>query len=467
MQVTEKTNEALKRDYQIVVAAADIDSKVKTRLSEVGKQARIPGFRPGKIPMAILKQRFGQSVMAEVLESAVRDSSAKVLEERGLRPAGQPKIEITSFDDGKDLAYDMAVELLPDISVMDLAKLELVRLKAQVADADLDGAMERLAAAHKNFEPVVRKRAAKSGEVAVIDFEGRRDGVLFDGGTATDFELELGSNSLIPGFEDQVIGHKVGDKFDVNVTFPDDYNVEDLAGKDVVFACEFKELREPTETKVDDDLAKAAGLEGLDALKDAVREQMTREYAQASRSKLKRELLDKLEAGHDFEAPEGMLTAEFDSIWAQIEEAKKKDQLDPEDAAKDEDALKEQYREIAGRRVRLGLVLSAIGEANSITVSQEELNRAMMEEARKYPGEEQKVIDFFRANAQARASLQAPVFEDKVVDFIVEMAQVSETEVSSEELLKPVDEEGEAEVAKPTKKAKKKAAPTKAKKSNS
>lgn len=467
MQVIEKTNEGLKRDYQIVVAAADIDSKVQTRLSEVGQQARIPGFRPGKVPMAILKQRFGSSVMAEVLESAVRDSSAKVLEERGLRPAGQPKIEITAFDDGKDLEYKMAVELLPDISVMDLATLKLSRLKAEVTDLDLDRAMERLAAAHKKFERVARKRAAKSGELAVIDFEGRRDGVLFDGGTATDFELELGSNSLIPGFEDQVIGQKAGDKFDVNVTFPDDYNVKDLAGKDVVFACEFKELRERVETEIDDELAKAAGLEGLDALKEAVREQIGREYGQASRAKLKRELLDKLEEGHEFEAPEGMLTAEFDSIWAQIEEAKKKDQLDAEDAAKSEDDLKAQYQDIAGRRVRLGLILSAIGEANEITVSQEELNRAMMEEARKYPGEEQKVIDFFRSNPQARASLQAPVFEDKVVDFIVEMAQVSDTDVSSEELLKPVDEEDEAEVDKPAKKTKKKAATPKAKKSES
>lgn len=467
MQVTEKSNEGLKRDYQIVVAAADIDSKVQERLSEVGQQARIPGFRPGKIPMTILKQRFGSSVTAEVLEGTVRDTSAKLLEERGLRPAGQPKIEITSFDDGKDLEYDMSVELLPDITLMDLSKLELVRLKAEVTDKDLDEALGRLATAHKVYEPVAKKRAAKSGELAVIDFEGRLDGETFDGGTAADFELELGSNSLIPGFEDQVIGQKAGDKFDVNVTFPEDYNVEKLAGKDVVFACEFKELRERIETKVDDELAKAAGLEGLDALKDAVREQMGREYGQASRGKLKRDLLDRLEAAHEFEAPESMLDAEFDSIWAQIEEAKKKDQLDPEDAAKDEEELKTQYREIAGRRVRLGLILSAVGEGNDITVSQEELNRAMMEEARKYPGEEQKVIDFFRSNPQARASLQAPVFEDKVVDFIVEMAQVSETEVTSEDLLKPIDEEGETEAAEPKKTAKKKASKPKAKKSSS
>ncbi len=467
MQVTEKSNEGLKRGYQIVVAAADIDSKVQTRLSEVGQKARIPGFRPGKIPMAILKQRFGSSVMAEVLEGTVRDSSAKLLEERGLRPAGQPKIEITSFDDGKDLEYDLSVELLPDITVMDLSSLKLERLKAEVTDADLEKALGRLASAHKAYEPVANERAAKSGELAVIDFEGRLNGEAFDGGAATDFELELGSNSLIPGFEEQVIGHKAGDKFDVNVTFPEDYTVKKLASKDVVFSCEFKELRERVETKVDDDLAKAAGLEGLDALKNAVREQMSREYAQTSRGKLKRDLLDKLEAGHELEAPEGMLEAEFESIWAQIEEAKKKGQLDAEDAAKDEDELKAQYRKIAGRRVRLGLVLSAIGEANDISVSQEELNRAMMEEARKYPGEEQKVIDFFRSNPQARAGLQAPVFEDKVVDFIVEMAQVSDTEVTAEILLKPMDEEGEADADKPKKTAKKKASKTKAKKSGS
>ncbi len=464
MQVTEKTNEGLKRDYKIVVAAADINSKVQTKLSEVGQKARIPGFRPGKIPMTILKQRFGSSVMAEVLEGTVRDSSSKVLEERGLRPAGQPKIEITAFDDGKDLEYDMSVELLPEIDLMDLSKLELARLKADVTDADLEQALERLAAAHKPSEPVTKKRAAKSGDIAVIDFEGQVDGETFDGGAATDFHLELGSGNLIPGFEDQVSGHEVGDKFDVNVTFPDDYNVEKLRSKDAVFACEMKELREPAEAKVDDDLAKAAGLEGLAALKDAVREQMSREYGQASRSKIKRQLLDKLEEAHAFEAPESMVEAEFESIWKQIEEAKEKGQLDADDAAKDDDALKTQYREIALRRVRLGLILSAIGDGNSITVSQEELNRALMEEARKYPGQEQEVIEFFRSNPQARASLQAPVFEDKVVDFIVEMAQVDERDVSAEELLQPMDEDGESDAAEPKKKPKKKAAASKSKK---
>ena len=465
MQVTETNAEGLKRDFKIVVAAADIASRVNDKLTEVGQKARLPGFRPGKIPMPILKQRFGGSVLGEVLEGTVRDTMAEVLRERELRPAVQPKVEVTAFDEGKDLEFDLSVELLPEVAVGDLGKIKLERLKAEVGDADIDKALEGLASQQKRSEPVAKPRKAKKGDVAVIDFEGRVGGETFDGGSASDFHIELGSGTFIAGFEDQVIGQTPGDdSFDVNVTFPDDYGVADLAGKDAVFGCTLKELRTPIDAVVDEELAKQVGLESLDELRKAMSEQLEQQYANVTRAKIKRQVLDALEADYKFDLPPSMVDAEFEAIWQQLEAAKEKGQLDEDDVGKSDDELKEQYRSIAERRVRLGLVISAIGEANKLEVTQEEVNRAIMEEARRHPGQEQQVIELFRDNAQARANIQAPVFEDKVVNFIVEMADVTDRAVDSEELLKPIDDDAEA-AAKPAPKkraAKKKSTAKKA-----
>lgn len=463
MQVTETNAEGLKRDFKVVVAASDIETRVNDKLTEVGQKARLPGFRPGKIPMPILKKRFGGSVLGEVLEGTVRDSMAEVLRERSLRPAVQPKVEVTAFDEGKDLEFDISVELLPEVNLSDLSKIKLERLKADVGDADIDQALEGLASQQKRSEPIAKARKAKSGDVAVIDFEGRVGGETFDGGSASDFHIELGSGTFIAGFEDQVIGHTPGDdSFDVSVTFPADYGVDDLAGKDAVFTCTLKELRTPVEGVIDEELAKQVGLESLDDLKKAMGEQLEQQYANVARAKVKRQVLDSLEAGHKFDLPPSMVDAEFEAIWQQLESAKEKGQLDEDDVGKSDDELKDQYRTIAERRVRLGLVISAIGEANKLEVTQEEVNRAIMEEARRHPGQEQQVIELFRNNAQARANIQAPVFEDKVVNFIIEMADVNDVSVSSEELLKPMEEDGEGEEKPaPKKRASKKASASK------
>lgn len=463
MQVTETKNEGLTRDYKVVVAAADITARVTDRLTELGQKARIPGFRPGKIPMTVLSQRFKGSVMGEVLEGTVRDSMAELLRERELRPAVQPKVEVTAFDEGKDLEFDLSVELLPEIEIGDLAKIKLEKLKTEVAEAELTKALEGLAGQQKRSEPVARKRKAKAGDIAVIDFVGEIGGKAFDGGTASDFQIELGSGTFIAGFEDQVVGQTPGEEsFAVNVAFPGDYTVAELAGKDAVFTCTLKELRTPVPAAVDEDLAKAVGLESLDELKAAMKDQLGQQYENVAQTKMKRQVLDALEVDHNFDVPPTMVESEFDAIWKQLEAAKEAGKLDDDDKGKSDDELKEQYRLIAQRRVRLGLVISAIGQENKLEVTQEEVNRAIMEEARRHPGQEQKVIDLFRDSAEARANIQAPVFEDKVVKFIVEMADVAERKVSAEELLKPMDEDSDAGPAAKTKKPAKKRAAKKA-----
>lgn len=446
MQVTETNTEGLQHDFKVVIAASEIEQKVDDRLNDVGKDIRLPGFRPGKVPMNILKQRFGASVMGEVLDQTVRDSSVSLLEERGLRPAGQPKIEVTSFDEGKDLEYDLSVEVLPEIEIMDLATIELERLAVEVGDEELGQALGNLAEQRKTSEPIKGKRMSKKGDVVAIDFSGSIDGELFDGGAGTDYPLELGSNSFIPGFEEQLVGVKAGESKNVEVDFPEDYGAADLAGKKAVFACTVKEIRESQVPEIDEEFATAMGLDNLEALNEAIREQIGSEYGQAARDHMKRKLLDILADGHHFVVPEGMVDGEFEGIWKQLEEARERGQLDEDDKAKSDDELKEQYRGIALRRVRLGLLLSDVGEKNGLTVTQEEINRAIMQQARQMPGQEQQVIEYFRENPEAQQSLQAPIFEDKVVDFIFEMAKITERTVSVDELTAAVSgEEAAAE----------------------
>ena len=444
MQVTETNAAGLQHDFKVVIAAADIAQKVDTRLADVAKDVRLPGFRPGKVPMKILKQRFGGSVLGEVLDQTIRESSASLLDERGLRPAGQPKIEITSFDEGKDLEFDISVEVLPDVEVMDLSTIELERLKVETGAEEIDAALQRIAEQRKTSEPITGKRMSKKGDIVVIDFVGSIDGTPFDGGKADDYPLELGSSSFIPGFEDQLVGVKAGESKDVEVDFPADYGAAELAGKKAVFACTVKEIREPKLPEIDDAFASEMGFDNLDALKTAISEQIGGEYAQVARDAMKRKLLDILADSHDFEVPPGMVDSEFEGIWKQVEQARENGQLDEDDKARSEDELRQQYRDIAVRRVRLGLLLSTVGEKNGLTVSQEEVNRAIMQQARQMPGQEQQVIEFFRNNEDAQRSLQAPIFEDKVVDFIVEMAKVAERTVSVDELTAAVSGDAEA-----------------------
>ena len=441
MQVTQLQSDGLKREFKVVIAASDIQSKVSDRLQEIGKTVRLPGFRPGTVPMPILKQRYGQAVVGEVLERAVSDSSQQAMTERGLRPAMSPKVDITAFGENKDLEYTMAVELLPEIKPVDFATLDLERLKIETSDGDVDKALERIADQNKKTEKTGDDRPTKKGDIAVIDFVGTIDGTAFPGGSAKDHRLELGSGQFIPGFEDQLVGAKMGEHRDVKVTFPADYGSKDLSGKEAVFAVDVKEIHEAKQVPVSEDLAKSIGFEGLDQLKKAVRDQIERDYGQATRARLKRQLLDKLAEKHDFAVPQGMVDLEFEAIWKNVEEERKRGVDDPTIAGKSDDELKTEFRPIAERRVRLGLLLSEVGRVNNIQVTQDEINRALLDQARRFPGQEKKVIEYFRSNPEALGQLRAPLFEDKVIDFIVELAKVKERGVNVEDFNKLNEDE--------------------------
>lgn len=435
MQVTETTAEGLKREYRISIPATDIDGKVTSKLTEVGKDLQIPGFRRGKAPLPVLKMRLGKSVLGEVLEEALQESVARTLEDKDLKPAMQPNIEIGDYKDGGDLEYTMSLEILPEFAVMDLASIELERLRIPVADEIVDRAVASFAESRKESEPAPDGHEAAAGDVAVIDFRGTVDGAPFDGGAAEDYHLNLGANTFVPGFEDQLIGAKAGDRKDVKIVFPADYPAETLAGKDAVFDVTVKELRTSRLPEIDDDFAKSIGAENLVALREAVKSDIEREYDGVSRTRLKRDLLDILADGHDFELPPGMVEVEFEAIWRHYEERKAQDRLDEDEKDKSEDALKAEYRDIAARRVRLGIVLSAIGAKQDIDVSNEELNRAIVREAQNYPGRQREVMEAYQKSAEMRDGLKAPIYEDKVIDYIVELAQLTEKEATLEEVI--------------------------------
>ncbi len=455
MQITQTNSDGLKRDFTIVVEAAEIDTKVTERLTTVGADIKLPGFRPGKVPLAILRQRFGKSVMGEVLENTVNELSQKALEDNDLRPAQQPKIEITSFDEGKDLEFTLQVEVMPDFKPMDFSKLKLEKPVAEVEEAKVDEALQEIAAQQKNFVKVARNRKSKEGDALLIDFVGKLDGEPFEGGSAEGHQLELGSNTFIPGFEEQLIGAKGGDDVEVKVTFPENYGAEHLAGKEAIFEVKVHEVQEAADVEINDEFAQKLGLENLAALKDAVRGQIEQQYAQLSRQALKRNMLDAMAEAHDFEVPPGMKQDEFDNIWQQFERELEQNGQKLEDQDQSEEELCEEYMNIAERRVRLGLLLAEVGRINNIEVSQEEVNQAMIAQARNFPGQEQMIFEMFQRRPEMQAQLRAPIFEDKVIDFIAELASITEKKVSIDDLMKDPDESTEA-------KPKKKAAPKKA-----
>jgi trigger factor len=444
MQVTETNADGLTREFKVVIPAKTFQERIETRLRDRQRSMRLPGFRPGKVPMALVDKHWRQAVMGEELERTIGDSSAQIVTDRGLRPAGQPKIEITTFKDGSDLEYKMAIELMPEIEPIDFAKLELTRTVVEVPESEIDQALTRLANEQSKSEPVSEARPAVRDDVLVIDFLGRVDDKEFSGGKAEGHHVRLGAGQLIPGFEDQLIGAQVGDKREVKVTFPAEYPRAELAGKDAVFDVEVKELQKLIPAAIDDELAKGVGLENLDALRQKVREQLQAEYGIASRARIKRQLLDKLSAGHDFTLPPSMIDAEFDQIWGQIEADRKAGNIDPEDKDKTDDQLRQEYRTIAARRVKLGLLLSEVGRRGNVEVKQDEIGRAAMNEARRYPGQERKVFDFYQNNAQALAQLRAPLYEDKVVDYIVDAAKVTERKVSPEQFAEELKNENAA-----------------------
>ena len=443
MQVTELSAEGLKRQFKIVVPAGDLSAKVDERLAEMAQTAAMPGFRPGKVPVSLLKKQYGQALFGEAVEQAVNTSTAKAIEDRGLRPALQPRVDLKQLEEGKDVEFEVAIEVLPEIGKLDFSGIELERLKAAVPDKDVDDALERIAKANRDQKPVDPPRPAQKGDAIKLDFVGSVDGTEFPGGAATDYTLELGSGSFIPGFEDQLIRAEVGKTVDVKVTFPADYGAAELAGKDAVFKCTIKEIREFVDKPADDELAKKNNFENLEAMRKAVGERIGQDYTQISRQMVKRQLLDKLADSHKFEVPEGLIEGEFGAIWQRIEEAKKNGQK----LEDDEEKMKKEYREIAERRVRLGLLLADVGRSNNIEVTPEELNQAVMREAMRYPGQERQVLEFYGKNAELKEQLRAPIFEEKTVDFILELAKVSEKSVTPEELLKAAREAEEEEPA--------------------
>ncbi|MEC9021992.1 MAG: trigger factor [Pseudomonadota bacterium] len=435
MQVTETSAEGLKREFTVTVPAEEITDSANERLKELSKSVNLPGFRPGKVPTSVLRQRYGDAVRGEVLERTIQQSWQKALEEREIRPASEPKIEIVTFEDGEDLEYKLAVELMPDIDDFDLSKVELERPVVPVSDEEIDRSLERLAANKKKYE-AAEGGAAEDQDQILMDFKGTVEGKEFPGSSMEGFELVLGQGGFLPGFEEQMIGVQAGEKKQITLTMPEDFGNDDLKGKEVAFDVTVKEVRKAAQVEINDDLAKASGFEDLAALRIGIREQLEREYGQLTRASLKRALLDKLADEVKFELPKTMVDGEFDTIWKQISEAKEKGSLEESDKDKSDEELKENYQAIAERRVRLGIFLAEVGRKNNITVTQDDLNRAMHAEAARFPGQEAAVLEYFQKNDSAKNELQAPIFEDKVVDFIVELAKVTEKEVSLSDLMK-------------------------------
>jgi trigger factor len=442
MQVTETLSEGLKRAYTVVVPAADIEGKRAARLATLGKTLKLPGFRPGRVPTAVVRQRYGSAVNAEVMEESVTEATRQVLSERGLRPAQQPKIDVLSLDpDGgvaKDLEFKVEVELLPEITLPDFAAIELTRLKTEVPAETVDKALADVAQRQRSLEPILAEdlgeRGAAKGEVLTVDYIGRAEGEEFPGGTAKGIEIEVGGAGFIPGFSEQLEGMRPGETRTIDVTFPATYGAPNLAGKPASFEVTAHILSRAVVPAVDDGLATKLGFDDLTAMRETVTRRIQTEYDQLARLHLKRQLLDALAERVKFASPDGMVEQEFSQIWQRLEAERNAGRLDEDDKDKNDDTLRAEYRAIAERRVRLGLLLAEIGRVNSITVGSDEMTRAMRAEATRYPGREQQVFDFFRQNQAAGEALRGPLFEEKVIDFILELAKVEERSASPDEL---------------------------------
>ncbi len=439
MKITELKSEGLNKSYKVVIENSDFAKEVDAKLAKIAKTAKIQGFRAGKAPLAMIKKKYQNEVVAEALDDAVRNGSNKVLDEKKLRPATQPSIKIVAFGEDKDLEFDMDVEVLPEIKLGDFSKIALNKFTAEVPVEEVYKAVKYLASARKETVVVEGKKAVK-GDTVMIDFVGSVDGVEFNGGKGDNYPLELGSGSFIPGFEDQLIGAEAGAKVDVKIKFPENYHAKDLAGKDAVFAVTVKEVREPKELEINDELAKSLGADSLDKLKETLSSRIKADYDNASRMKLKRQLLDILDKEYSFDVPASLVDAEYKAIVNQYEQAKKYNQLDEEEKNKKEEDLLKEYKDIAIRRVKLGLLLSEVGQEAKVSIKPEDINAAIMNEAKRYPGQEQMVLDYYLKNKQAVEALKAPIFEEKIIDHILSVANLTEKVVSVEELYKFDDE---------------------------
>lgn len=454
MQTVETQNEGLKRAYKMTISAADVDARIDQEVKKIAPQVRMPGFRPGKVPANLVKKMHRDSLMQDALNSSIQDGIQKAITDNKLRPATQPHVHLDhDYEPGKDAVVDFHFEILPEIAVPSIDGLALERLTVEAANEEVDAAIAKLAEGQKAFEAAAKTYKAATGDQVVIDFEGKIDGVPFDGGKGEDMPVEIGSGQLIPGFEDQLVGAKTDEKRVINVTFPADYGAENLKGKDATFDIHVKEVKKPVPTKIDDELAKRFGLESLDKLRELMKVQVEQELNGLTRTYMKRQLLDQLAAAHDFDVPPSMVEAEFSQIWQQLEQEVAKED-DPEAAKKEMESEKDDYRDIAVRRVRLGLLLSEIGQANGVEVSQQEMNMLVQQAAQQYrPEDREKFVEYLRSNPMAAAQLRAPMFEDKVVDFLFANANVTEKTVKREELEAAIEAEPDAKPAKAAKKA--------------
>ena len=452
MQITETLSDGLKRELKVVIGAKELDDRLSARLDELKDKVKLSGFRPGKVPVTHLRKVYGRSVMAEVLEQAIEETTTKALADRNEKPAMRPSIALPEsakeesvlekvMNAGQDLEFTMSFEVLPQIPLADLKTLTVEKPVAEISEEQVQSALGRIAETNLAYE--AKDGPAEEGDRVTINFVGRIDGEAFEGGSAEDAPLVLGKRQFIPGFEEGLVGVKAGEKRDVQAKFPEQYGAKHLAGKDTVFEVEVKEDAGPKQPEMNDEFAKNLGLESFDKLKEIIREQMSKDYSKASRLKAKRSLLDALDTAHHFELPATLVENEFQAIWNEVTSGLERAKKTFEDEGTTEEKAREEYRTLAERRVRLGLVLSEIGQRNSIQVTDDEVRRAIMDRARAYPGQERQVLEFYKNNPNAQMELRAPIFEDKVVDFALELAKIEEKPVSVEELFKP--EEGEEE----------------------
>ena len=456
MAVNQTLSKGLKREFEVIITKNEINSLVDQKLENIAKEANLPGFRPGKVPVAVVKNRFGKQVLGEVVKESVDTATKETMEKNKLTPSSQPKIEIVSFGEGEDLKAKLSVEIMPDFEIPDLSLLEITKPIVKVSEKDINEAVEKIAKENVGTKEITKDRPTKKGDTVVIDFIGKVDDKPFEGGEAKGHNLKLGSNSFIPGFEDGLIGAIKGKTTSVKVTFPKDYQAKNLAGKDAVFEVKINEIKEDVEVIINDDFAKTLGMNDLDALKKAVSEQIKSQHDKVSRDKAKRQILDKLADAVSFDLPETLEKEEYDSICKAMNPNPKPDsdkndqtELEPDKGMSKEEKV--DASEIAKRRVRLGLLLSEIGRKNSIKVEEDDTRKAMMREIQKYPGQEKQIMDYLKNNPEAQQQLSGPIFEDKIIDFILELAKVDEKTVSIEDLYK----DDEMDLKKEASKAKK------------
>ena len=463
MQTVETLNEGLKRAYTMTITAKDIDKKVDAEVKRVAPQVRMPGFRPGKVPANLIRKMHGEALAQDALNASIREGIDSLIAEHKLRPAMQPSVELKDgYEPGNDAEIAVELEVLPDVPTPSIDGLTLERLTVPADEKVIDEQLEQLASQQKQFEDAPKTRKAKEGDQVVMDFVGKVDGTPFDGGTGEDMAVEIGSGRLIPGFEDQIVGVKAGEEKTITVTFPEDYGAKELAGKEATFDLTIKAVKVAGETKVDDEFAKNLGLESLEQLRGLMKGQIEQELNNLARTHMKRKLLDQLAAGHDFPVPPTMVEQEFQQIWHQLEHEASHEE-DPEAAKQELENDREEYRSIAERRVRLGLLLSEIGQANGVEVTQQEMSRLIMQAAQQYgPEDRERFMQYVQQEPMAAAQLRAPLYEDKVVDFLFEKADITDREVTREELEAAIEAEDEAEGEKAKPAAKKKAPAKKA-----